>query len=197
MNAANEDVFVTVVVVIADRHAVVEAHARQAGLGGNIFEVALAVVFEEPVGVLGRALFQGLNVGSVGEKDIQIAVVVIVEDRYAAGHGFGRMALGRLATLEPEIDRMVNEMDGRLGVLAGSHGPRGGKQYGNGPKQAAPYLPVISRARRSAHGTCSTCRPGTLISGGGGSSLANSFTLANSESASCSRPRERQSLPRR
>src|SRR5450759_5058890 len=73
-------IFVTIVIVIADRNPVVEAHARQAGLGGYVLEVTLAVVFEEPVGVLGRGLLQSLNIGAVGEKDIQIAVVVVVEN---------------------------------------------------------------------------------------------------------------------
>ena len=130
MNAADEDIFVAIVIVIADRDPVVEAHARQTGLDGDILEVTLAVVFEEPVGVFGRVFLQRLYVGSVGEEDIQIAVVVVVENRYAAGHGFRRMALGRLATLQPEIDRPVNEVDWRRSVLAGSKCPDRGQQYG-------------------------------------------------------------------
>ena len=119
MNSANEDVLVTIVVIVSDGDAIVETRARESGLRGNIFEVTVAIVLEEPVGVLGRALLQGRDVGSVGEIDIEVAVVVVVEHGYPAGHGFGRVMLGRLRTIQFEVDRLVSEMNGRLGILAG------------------------------------------------------------------------------
>src|SRR5271157_4486661 len=202
MHAAHEDVFVTVVIVIADRDGVVEAYTRETGLFGDIFEVAFPVVFEEAVGVLCGGLFQRPNIGSVGEENIQIAVVVIVEDRYPTGHGFRRMALRRLTTVELEVDGPIKEMDGCLGIPAGSAYPNRSQQCCRrpesrrrcpGPCQDAHSAPP---RRCSIHGAGSFLRPGTLMSGSCGSSFANSFTLANSESASCLRPKERKSLPR-
>jgi hypothetical protein len=54
VHAAHEDVLVAVVVVVADGDAGVVAGARQAGLRGDVLEVALAVVLEQAVGVLRR-----------------------------------------------------------------------------------------------------------------------------------------------
>jgi hypothetical protein len=70
-------------------------------------------------------LFSPANIGSVGEENIQIAIVVIVENRYPAGHGLRRMALRRFTTVELEVDWPINEMDGRLAVAAGADYPNG------------------------------------------------------------------------
>ena len=53
-----------------------------------------------------------MNVGAVGEENIQLAVVVVIEHGHASGHGFGGMAFGRLVGLELEIDWLVRESDG-------------------------------------------------------------------------------------
>jgi hypothetical protein len=52
-----------------------------------------------------------------------MAVVVIVENRYPTRHGFGRMALRGLTTIELEVDGMINEMDGGPDFPAGSAHP--------------------------------------------------------------------------
>src|SRR5271157_309509 len=201
MHAAHEDVFVTVVIVIADRDGVVEAYTRETGLFGDIFEVAFPVVFEEAVGVPSRGLFHRPNIGSVGEENIQIAVVVIVENRHPTGHGFRRMALRRLTTVELEVDRPINEVDGGLGIPAGSGYPKGSQQNRyrpeNGRRCNGLYRDALPapHKRCSIHGDGLLPRPDTLRSGSCGSSFASSFTLANSESASCLRPKEFQSLP--
>src|SRR5450756_72375 len=117
MNPANKDVLVTVVVIVSDGDAIVETRARQSGPLGNIFEVTVAIVLEESIGVLRRALFQSFDVGSIGEIDIQVAVVVVVEQCYSAGHGFGRMTLWRLRTVQLEVDRLVSKVNGRPGIL--------------------------------------------------------------------------------
>ena len=109
IDAGDKDVFISVVVVIADGDADVVAGSGQAGFFGDVGEVALAVVFEEAVVVLRRILLQSLDVGAVGEEDVELAVVVVVEDSHAAGHGFGRVALGRLIAVEPEIDGLEGE----------------------------------------------------------------------------------------
>src|ERR1035441_1614842 len=107
MNPADKNVLVTVVVIVPDGDAIVEPRARQSCLFGNILEVPVAIVLEEPVGVLRRALFQSRDVGAVGEIDIEVAVVVVVEQGYSAGHGFVRMTLRRLRTVQFEVDRLV------------------------------------------------------------------------------------------
>ena len=56
-----------------------------------------------------------MDVGAVGEKDVELAVVVVIEHGHASGHGFGRMAFGRLIGLELEIDWLVRESDGGIG----------------------------------------------------------------------------------
>jgi hypothetical protein len=45
-----------------------------------------------------------LDVGSVGEEDIQVSVVIEVEDCHTPFHGFGRMAPVGLAAVDAEID---------------------------------------------------------------------------------------------
>src|SRR5664279_3310662 len=107
MNSANKDVLVTVVVIVSDGDAIVETRARQSGPPGNILEVTVAIVLEEPIGVLRRALFQSRDVSSVGEIDIEVAIVVVVEQGYSAGHGFGGMTLRRLRAVQFEVDRLV------------------------------------------------------------------------------------------
>ena len=87
MHSANEDILVTIVVIVSDGDAIVETRAGESGLCCNVFEVTVSIVLEEPVGVLGRALLQSRDVGSVGEIDIEVAVVVVVEQGYPAGHG--------------------------------------------------------------------------------------------------------------
>ena len=82
MNASHEDIFVTVVVVIADGYSVVETYPREASLFSGVFEVAFSIVFEEPVGIPRGSLFQRPDIGAIGEENIQIAVVVIVENRH-------------------------------------------------------------------------------------------------------------------
>ena len=87
-----------------------------------------------------------------GEEDIRIAVVVVVENRHPASHRLRRVALGSLATLQPEIDRAVNEVDGRRGVLPGSKRPGRGQQDCRRPCQNRNRLHGRStRSRLSFH----------------------------------------------
>ncbi len=51
---------------------------------------------------------------SIGEEDVKLAVVVEVEDSYASGHGFWRVALRRLVAVQPEINRLKDEADGAV-----------------------------------------------------------------------------------
>src|SRR5260370_23766709 len=79
MNSANKDILVAIVVIVSNGDAIVETSARQSGLFVNILEVTVAVVLEKSIGVLRRALFHGRDISSIGEIDIQAAVVVVVE----------------------------------------------------------------------------------------------------------------------
>ena len=117
VDATHEDVLVSVVVVVANGDARVETGTCQAGLRGHIRKVALPVVLEEAVVVLRRGLLEAADVGPVGEEDVQGTVVVVVENRDAAGHGFRSVPLGRLAAIEHKPDRHVREADGAPGVL--------------------------------------------------------------------------------
>ena len=69
--------------------------------------------------------FERRNCCSVGEEDIEQAVIVVIEESYTADHGFERVALGADAVLESELDlgclNYVLKLDrsyaARLGVL--------------------------------------------------------------------------------
>ena len=117
MNAADEDVLVAVVVVVANGHAGIVAGAREARFLGDVLEGAVAVVVKQAVGVFRRSLLKGLDIGAVGEEDIQLAVVVVVEDGDAAGHRLGRVALRGFAAIQREGNGTERKMDGRGGLL--------------------------------------------------------------------------------
>src|SRR5579863_1634565 len=111
VDAGDEDVFVAIVVVVANGHANVVASARQSGFFGDVGEVAVAVVFEETVGVFWRILVERFDVGSVSKEDVEFAVIVVIKNGHPAGHGFGRMAFRSFVGIEFEIDRLVGEAD--------------------------------------------------------------------------------------
>jgi len=175
VHAGDENVLEAVVVVVADGDSVVEAGAGEARAFGDVFEVAVAVVLEEAVGVFRGGLLQRSDVGAVGEEDVEMAVVVVVEDGHAAGHGLRRVALGGLGAIEPEVDGPVDEMDRRGGFW---------------PQRAA-------RARRARPRRAERVHGFTVRSGGCGCSSPSSLTFANSASASSVRPSERSRRPRR
>ena len=54
-----------------------------------------------------------LDVRSVGKEkeDVELAVIVVVEDGHAARHGFRRVALRRLATIQLEVNGPESEPD--------------------------------------------------------------------------------------
>jgi len=112
MNAADKEVLVAVVVVVADSGGDVVAFAGQSGLFRDVRKMALAIVGKQPVRVLWRGLLQRVDIGAVGEKDVQVAVVVVVEDRDPAGHGLGRVAFRRLTSVQREGDRPIDKVNG-------------------------------------------------------------------------------------
>ena len=74
----------------------------------------------------------------VREKKVRPAVVVVVENSQSARHGFGRVAFGRLGTVQFEVDGMVSEMNRRWGILTGEDGPEDPRQYRD--QEGTPHL---------------------------------------------------------
>ena len=58
----------------------------QACFFGDVGECAVAVVVKEAIPVLGRILFEGVDIRAVGEEDVGFAIAVVVEDSHASGH---------------------------------------------------------------------------------------------------------------
>ena len=112
MNAANEQVQMAVVVVIADGDAVREAGAGKPRFLGNVPEIPSAIVFEEPIRILGRSFDQGMNVSPIREKNVEMTVVVVIKQANPAGHRLRSVTLRRFAAIELEINRTVSEVDG-------------------------------------------------------------------------------------
>ena len=115
MYAGDEEVFVAVVVVIADRHANVIAGPGQSGFLGHVGEGSVAIVPKQPIGVLRRSFFKVGNVRAVGKKNIQVPVVVIVKYGNAPGHGLGGMFLECFRIVQQKWDRTELKVNARLG----------------------------------------------------------------------------------
>ena len=68
-------------------------------------------------------VFEDSDVKEYGMSRKEVAVVIVIEHGHPAGHGFRSMALRRLRTVQLEVDRLVSEVNGRLGILSGQNGP--------------------------------------------------------------------------
>src|SRR4029077_747495 len=97
--ATYEDIFVSVIVVVADGDPGVVADACEPCLFGDVCERAVSVIVEQPVPVLRRSLLEGGDVSAVRKENVEIAVIVVIEDGDAAGHGLRRVALGSLVAI--------------------------------------------------------------------------------------------------
>src|SRR5208283_5155602 len=92
---------VAVVIIIAHghSHAVIPISSiRQPGLLGHIGEAAILVLTEEPIPVAGVMTVEIIRCGQGGgqaspvhEKDVQQAIVVVVEQSYSSRHGFDQV----------------------------------------------------------------------------------------------------------
>jgi hypothetical protein len=89
MDAGNEDIGMTVVVIISNRDTDVETAATQAGLLGHICEYTIAIIAEKPVTELAIILFQRGDIRAVGEENVRPTIAVVIKDGYAARHTFG------------------------------------------------------------------------------------------------------------
>src|SRR5271157_1129167 len=112
VNAADEEIQMPVVVVIANGDAVREAGAGKPRFLGNVPKIPFAIVFEEPIRIFGRSFDQGMNVSPIREKNVEMAVVVVIKQANAARHRFRSVPLQRFAAIELEINWTVSEVDG-------------------------------------------------------------------------------------
>ena len=95
------DVLEAIVVVVSDgdSHVVmVLRHPGQACLFGNIGESAVGILVIEPIPEFLVGLVRHVSVRhgivdlrAVGEENIEAAVVVVIEQSYAAAHGFDQI----------------------------------------------------------------------------------------------------------
>ena len=142
LDAGDEQVGVSVVVIIACRDADVVASASHAGFVGHVFEGPVVSVAVEAVAVLRAGLFERWLLRAVGEIDVGIAVVIVIEHGHAAGHGFDLVLLGRGGIAQHEAD--AGTRGAILEVRAGRRGS------GHGSRQRA-----AAAARKAALHGCS------------------------------------------
>src|SRR5260370_14390359 len=122
-SATNEDVFVTVVVVIADGDAkvVAEILAGKPSFLRNVLECAVASVAQQAVIKGWAGLLQLGQLRAIGEEDVHLAVVVEIEDRDAAGHRLrkvltrGKVVIGVVREFRTWVD--IGEVRPRRGGL--------------------------------------------------------------------------------
>ena len=123
------DIFEAVVVVVAHGHphiVVVLRHPGEAGLFRDIGKRAIGILMIEPIPELAVGLVRQLvirhgivDLGAIREEDIEAAVVVVIEESYAAAHGFYQVLVrgGGAFVLEIDLDGLGNV--GKLHVRRG------------------------------------------------------------------------------
>ena len=92
-HAGNKQIGVSVVIEVGRRHSGCEAIGLNTGSFGDVFKSAVAAIPVEPVPVAGACFFKRRLARAVGEIDIGVAVIVEVEYRHAANHGFNLVLL--------------------------------------------------------------------------------------------------------
>ena len=116
---------VAVIVIVADRrsHSVVGVSGiRQTGCLRNVGEAAVAVLPVKPIPVprimtieVFRRGHGARQAAAIHEKNVQQAVIVIVEQGYSSGHGFDQVLLrcGRILEGEIQSTRRLQLENGR------------------------------------------------------------------------------------
>src|SRR6516165_3782502 len=136
VNASDKQVGPAVIVVVGDGHGDVKARAPETGFFRHVGKHAVAVVSVETVRELRGILLESLDIGAVAEKDIGAAILVVVKNRDATGHG-GRSvrALQGLVGLDAEGQGCEREFDlgrdGRGGCGAFWNSEQEGKKEKN------------------------------------------------------------------
>ena len=118
---ADEQIVVAIVVVVADATPLPPSGTSQMGLFRDISERAVAVVVKQITdGSL--ILLRLLEAGSIHQKNVEPAIVVIIEQRHAATHLLqevllvGSAATNVLGTQQAGTGGYVGENDGKMRV---------------------------------------------------------------------------------
>jgi hypothetical protein len=90
----DKEIFVTVIVIIADARALAPSCIRKAGMRGDIRERAIVIVMKQMAGGVLRFLILRRQQVSIHQKDVGPAVVVVIEDGDAASRSFENVTLG-------------------------------------------------------------------------------------------------------
>jgi hypothetical protein len=114
------DIGPAVVVVVADRYAHAIALARHAGFLRHVGEGPIVIVMVQAIPVLGAFLLERRDGRAIHQIDVQIAVVVVVEQRHAGHHGLGLILVRGGRTVGDESQA------GALRDLFENDGARGG-----------------------------------------------------------------------
>src|SRR5439155_2993891 len=110
-----------VVVVVADADALAPAEAGQSGLLRHVLEGAVAIVAQQPIG---RDRLSASQSSTIHKKDIEPAVVVVIEEGRAATGSLDDVLVLRAAAVdgwrgEPSPQRHVLEAHGKRAGGAG------------------------------------------------------------------------------
>jgi len=122
----DEEIVETVVVVVADADGLSPAGMGEAGFGGDIGEGAVAIIFEEMRGGL-LAGGETFEAGSIDEKNVEPAVVVVIVEGDAAACGLEEIFIFVLAAedgfgVEAGFAGDVEEGDAEVGCGSGGRG---------------------------------------------------------------------------
>ncbi len=117
------EIVVSVIVVVADSYAHVVSDTLKASLLRYILKGSVRLLMVEAVPILRAGLLRDRSLGrgiaerrSVGEEDVESAVVVVVEESDAGSHGFDQIFFVGVRGLCQEVDvallRDVDEVAG-------------------------------------------------------------------------------------
>jgi len=113
----NEQVFPTVIVVIADADALSPAGGGQPGFCGHVSERAVVVIVKQEICWL-LAFGKALECGAIHDKNIRPPIIVVIEDRDTTTRGFDDVLFCDLAAKRDRhrdagFSREINELSGR------------------------------------------------------------------------------------
>jgi hypothetical protein len=134
-------VFVTVIVIVADGHAHVIAGTGQSRLLGNVYKGSVRVLMVEPIPVCSARLpryrarcRRVAQRGAAGKENVQPPIIVVVKQRSPRAHGLDQVLLRSVVCLAIEMDTAGFRNIDKFARLGGGRrvlclfGP-GGKQH--------------------------------------------------------------------
>jgi hypothetical protein len=104
IDAGDEEIFPSIVVVVRDSNAGGETRAAYAGGQRDVGEGGVAIIPVEAVEPRGVGLIERRLTRAVHEIEIGVAVVVVIEDGHTGHHGFDLMTFGRRGIAQDEVD---------------------------------------------------------------------------------------------